>query len=430
MQKKILNSVLLIFLILSAFACNEKENKDTIDQPVKVEMPPEVITGFGPALDTLFRNQPEIHKHEIADNEIISTILQDEFIDYETVLKIAEVETENFDIKKIRAGKTCFFLKEKDSTTIPDYFIYEYNALSYIVFPISQPEGWFEASRPVKDSLRMIGGIIESSLWNSMINAGSGPELTMMMNDVFAWTVDFFGLQKGDYYKLIFNERFVGGESIGPEKIYAALFNSEGEEFRAFCFDEIDSEYFDQNGESMKRMFLKAPLKFSRISSGFSNSRLHPILKIRRPHHGIDYAAPIGTPVYSIGDGKVIFAGRSGGAGRMIKVKHANSYTSAYLHLRGYAKGVRAGKHVKQGEVIGYVGSSGLSTGPHLDFRMYQGGRAVNPSKVAAPPLKPVPDSLRANFNALMDKYNPMLEKIEIPRLIDIGEDSVQVVKE
>jgi len=156
--------------------------------------------------------------------------------------------------------------------------------------------------------------------------------------------------------------------------------------------------FFDDKGQSLRKAFLKAPLKFSRISSRFSNSRMHPILKIRRAHHGVDYAAPVGTPVYSIGDGVIIQTSHSGGAGNMIKIKHNSVYSTAYLHLKNFAKGIKQGVYVKQGDVIGYVGSSGLSTGPHLDFRFYKNGNPVDPLKVEAPPVEPVKEENIVDF--------------------------------
>jgi murein DD-endopeptidase MepM/ murein hydrolase activator NlpD len=219
---------------------------------------------------------------------------------------------------------------------------------------------------------------------------------------MYAWTVDFFGLQPGDHFTVVYDELYVDTLSVGLGRIHAASFNHVGKELLAIPYmqDSVET-YFDAEGNSLRRAFLKAPLRFSRISSRFSGSRLHPILKIRRPHYGVDYAAPVGTPVYAIGDGRVIMAGYQSGAGRIVKVRHNGVYTSTYMHLNGFGKGIAAGKYVMQGELLGYVGSSGLSTGPHLDFRVTRNGSPIDPLKMESPPVDPIKPENRVAFNSV-----------------------------
>jgi murein DD-endopeptidase MepM/ murein hydrolase activator NlpD len=210
---------------------------------------------------------------------------------------------------------------------------------------------------------------------------------------------------------VIYEDLVVEGRSIGIGNILAALFHHEDRDYYAFYFvqDSI-GDYFDEQSNSLRREFLKAPLKFSRISSRFSNSRYHPVLKIRRPHHGVDYAAPTGTPVQTIGDGKVIeMAYQKGGGGKYLKIKHNSVYTTTYMHLQGFAKGIREGVRVKQGDVIGYVGSTGLSTGPHLDFRVYKNGSAVDPLKMESPPAEPVKAIYRPQYDSVKTLYMQQL---------------------
>jgi murein DD-endopeptidase MepM/ murein hydrolase activator NlpD len=196
--------------------------------------------------------------------------------------------------------------------------------------------------------------------------------------------------------------------------IHAAWFNHAGKEYYAYRFQqEGREEYFNEKGENLRREFLKAPLKFTRVSSKFSHSRLHPVLRIRRPHHGVDYAAPTGTPVHSIGNGTVVKAAYSGGAGRMVTIKHNSNYTTSYLHLSGFGKGVRNGARVTQGQVIGYVGSSGLSTGPHLDFRIYRNSQPIDPLKVESPPAYPVADKLKSQYDSITGVYKKNLSLIK-----------------
>jgi murein DD-endopeptidase MepM/ murein hydrolase activator NlpD len=214
---------------------------------------------------------------------------------------------------------------------------------------------------------------------------------------------------------VIFEEQYVDGEYIGLGRIIAAGFNHMGHEYYA-CFFEQDSagDYYDDEGGSMRRTFLKAPLRYRRISSGFSYSRMHPILKYRRPHLGVDYAAPAGTPVHAVGDGVITFSAYTRQGGHTVKIRHNGTYTTAYCHLSGYGKGIRQGVHVKQGQVIGYVGSTGLSTGPHLDFRFYRNGKAIDPLKVKSPPAKPVDSAYAEIYRHYCDSLVVVLDSIPV----------------
>jgi len=269
--------------------------------------------------------------------------------------------------------------------------------------------------REITRKLLTASGEIKTSLWNELVHQGANPSLALEMSEVYAWAIDFFGLQKGDQFRVIYEQLLVENEVVGLGKIRTAWFKHANKDFYAFYFiqDSI-GDYFDEEAQSLRRTFLKAPLRFSRISSRFSHSRLHPVLKIRRPHHGVDYAAPTGTPVQAIGDGKIIYAARKGGAGNMVKIKHNGTYSTAYLHLSRFGKGIKSGVFVKQGDIVGYVGSTGLSTGPHLDFRFYKNGQAVDPLKVESPPAEPVDSSNIESFNQYADKMKIELDGIPI----------------
>ncbi|RLD91546.1 MAG: metalloendopeptidase, partial [Bacteroidetes bacterium] len=249
--------------------------------------------------------------------------------------------------------------------------------------------------KPVETRIQFASGTIETSLWESIQAADANPMLAVELSEIFAWTIDFFGIQKGDRYKVIYKESYVDSTSLGINKIMGAWIYHNNNEFWGIPFvqDSVRS-FFDEKGNSLRKAFLKAPLRFSRISSGFSNSRFHPVLKIRRPHHGVDYAAASGTPVHTVGDGVITRVGyQKNGGGNYVTIKHNSVYSTTYMHLRGFGKGVKQGVYVKQGDVIGYVGSTGLATGPHLDFRFYKNGSAVNPLKVEAPPVEPIHDN-------------------------------------
>ena len=235
----------------------------------------------------------------------------------------------------------------------------------------------------------------------------------MRLSEVFAWQIDFFRIQRGDRFRVVYEERTVDGTTIGPGDIVAAYFVHRGRTYYAYRFDDGEgSEYFDENGQSLRRELLKAPLRFSRISSRFTNRRFHPVLKRYRPHHGTDYAAPTGTPVLSVGDGTVQFAAYKGYNGNYVKIRHNATYTTGYLHLSRIADGLRPGATVKQGDTIGYVGSTGLSTGPHLDYRFWKNGTAIDPYSVELPPARPVaPQHMTAFRNVVDGLYEQLMRE-------------------
>ena len=264
--------------------------------------------------------------------------------------------------------------------------------------------------------LNVVEGTIESSLYESALEAGLSPFLIQELADIYSWDIDFLvDIRRGDRFRVVYETWYRDGERVKDGAILACRFINDGQTVDAFRYrDEQGREgYYDRQGRNLQKRFLKSPLQYRRISSYFSNRRFHPILKIYRPHHGVDYAAPTGTPVQSIGDGKVTFAGWKRGYGRFIKIRHPNGMISCYGHLSSFAKGLRSGKRVQQGEFIGRVGMTGLATGPHLDFRMSVNGRFVDPLKLLrkSPPLKSLDSSLRQAFNETAEEYSPYLEE-------------------
>lgn len=309
----------------------------------------------------------------------------------QTIHEMVTLADTVFDLRKLRAGNRCLYIHHKDSANSLRWFIYHNNMIDFVLFDFKPPMSITYGQRDVDTIRHEYAGIITSSLWNAMVGDGKNPELILSLSDIFAWVIDFYGIQKEDKFKVIYDELLVDDQPVGVGIIHAAWFEHVGQGYYAFRYEQ-DSvmQYFDTAGVSLRREFLKAPLEFRRISSHFSHSRLHPILRRYRPHHGVDYAAASGTPVRSIGDGTVLEARYAGGAGHMVKIRHNSTYTTVSMHLRGYGPGIRPGAKVKQGQVIGYVGSTGLSTGPHLDFRVYKNGTPVNPLKLESPPAKPV----------------------------------------
>lgn len=257
---------------------------------------------------------------------------------------------------------------------------------------------------------KVVSASIDSSLFESVRGAGEQPQLVQNLIEIFQWDVDFFRLRRGDHFTLLVKKRYVGDDFVGYGPVLAARFNHRGENFEAFRFEAPDNTgYFTANGTPTRKQFLKSPLKFSRVTSRFTNRRFHPLLKIFRPHHGVDYGAPVGTPVLATADGVVDFAGRDSGEGNYVRLRHTSRLMTSYLHLSRFAKGIRRGARVKQGDVVGYVGSSGMSTGSHLDYRISDGGKWVDPLKMKSI----TPDPLRADalrrFQATLAHYTSQL---------------------
>ncbi len=313
-----------------------------------------------------------------------------------------------FSTRNFRAGnKYTTFVDTTSSESTLSHLVYHQNVKDYVVYSFHDNDSIsIEAgSREVTIKREMKSGVIKSSLWNAMIEQGMPAGLTMELSDIYAWSVNFFGLQEGDHFTIIYDNEYIDSTSVGTGMIWGAIFNHHGKDFHAIPFEQSGKvSYWDEEGNSLRKNFLKAPLKFSRISSKFTYSRLHPILKIRRAHTGVDYAAPYGTPVYAIADGVITYKSYTRGGGNTLKIKHGGNMKSGYLHLKGYPKGIVKGKHVNQGDLIGYVGSTGLSTGPHLDFRVWRGGVPIDPLKVPSEPAEPILESSKDNFNYIKDR--------------------------
>ena len=348
----------------------------------------------------------------VAPNQNLSNILIDRGVSAQSVDQIAKNSVAVFDVRKMKAGNRYSMFYSKDSKRTPIYMVYQNNGVDYYIYSLTDSLKVLPGKHEVISKRQKVSGVITSSLWNAMKDNNLSPLLAIELSDIYAWTIDFFGIQKGDQFTVIFDEDFVNGESIGLGKIYTASFTQAGIVFYAIRFGQEDGEnFFDEKGTNLKKAFLKAPLKFSHISSRFSNNRMHPVLRIVRPHHGVDYAAATGTPVYSIGEGVVLQKSyQAAGGGNFVKIRHNSVYSTSYMHLSKFAAGLKAGSRVKQGEVIGYVGSTGLSSGPHLDFRVYMGNTAVNPLTIKSDPGKPVDPSNMPKFNVLRDSVLQLLQ--------------------
>lgn len=392
----------LCVLLLSACgkpAAGEQEYIDEEIVPIRYE--------YGLAIDS-FR----VDTGYVSNGETLGGILNRLGATRQQINQVGTLAREEFDVRQIRAGKQFLALYATDSAKneVLQYWVYLPDARTAKVLHLTDSLHVEHLQKPIRIVPRKAEVVIESSLWNAMAGNDLPVELALELSEIYAWTIDFFGLQQGDSIRVFYDEQYVDSVRWGIGRIYAANFYHGKRWQEAYWFDIADYQetdtrcrgYFDAEGNSLRKAFLKAPLNYKRISSKFTYARKHPVYKVVRPHTGVDYAAPAGTPVVAIGDGVVIEKGYKGGGGNSVKIRHNSTYTTAYLHLSKYGKDIAMGKRVNQGQVIGYVGSTGASTGPHLDFRVWKGGTPIDPLKMVSPPVEPVPATLRPTFDSVV----------------------------
>jgi len=321
-----------------------------------------------------------------------------------------------YDFRKIAAHKKYTLLVEPDSLKTVRAIVYEPNAVDYVVFHLKDSLLVETCQRRVDTLERQISGRIESTLSHTIEALNISTDLTNKFVDIFAWQVDFQRLQKGDQFKLIYEENLVDEVSIGIGRILGVYFEHSGNGYYAFPFDQGDGEdYFDENGNSLRKALLKYPIEFTRISSRYSKNRFHPVVKVFRPHLGTDFAAPTGTPIRSVGDGIIEEAQYKTNNGNYVKVRHNGTYTTGYLHMSKIASGITAGTRVRQGQTIGYVGSTGLATGPHLCYRFWKNGVQVDALQVELPPSMPVKTEVFPDFENVRNAIIKRLQLIPFP---------------
>ncbi len=380
-MKKLIPILIICALLIS---CGGKENRE---RSISKKHEPKFL--YGVCIDSL-----DIIEDVVKKGDYLSKILLDKGVSYNTIEYLSKNKRNVLNPTKIKVGNKYTFLMSRDSVPQPKFWIYELDKLNYAVYCLSDSISAWSGQKEVITRVEHVGVEIKSSLWNAMVDAGCDPNLILELSDIYAWTIDFFGIQEGDSCKVIFEKQYIDNDTVscGIGDILAAYFKNSGEGHYAFAYTQDGKkEYFDEEGANLRKAFLKAPLNYRRISSKFSNGRMHPIYHVVRPHHGVDYAAPSGTPVQTIGDGTVIEKGWDNkGGGNYMKIKHNSTYTTTYMHLKGFAKGISKGSKVKQGQVIGYVGSTGASTGPHLDFRLQKNGTYIDPLKFKSPSADPV----------------------------------------
>lgn len=382
-----------------AMSCGQRNN-DSKELPIEVDREEIHRYGFNP--DTLASIKGKVQR-----NEFFADLLTKLGMQYSDVYELASVSDSIFDVRKIRVGNswTAYYPADSlaDTKEQLQYLVYSMDRVTDVVFKCTRPYSVTKSNKPISSERKTASITIKSSLWNDMLEEGVSPLLILELSDIYAWTVDFFGLQKGDSFKVVYDLKLCEGEPIAVDTVRYAVYSTQGRDYPAIMFNQGDGGniYWNDKGESMRKAFLKAPLRYSRISSGFSYSRRHPVTRKVQPHTGVDYAAPKGTPVMTIGDGVVTSVRNEGAGGNVVRIKHNSVYSTAYLHLSAYGPGIKAGKRVAQGDVIGYVGSTGRSTGPHLDFRVWKNGSPINPLKMQSPPAEPIKPENKAAFDSL-----------------------------
>lgn len=354
----------------------------------------------------------EVVQSEISNGETFSKLLNGKFnVNISVVNKLIELSKGKLDMRDIRAGNGYTAFLSTDSTASLQYLVYEKSLTEYVIFSATDSLYVKKEKKNVTTKECYAQGVIKSSLYGTMYENNLDPALANKLDDIYKYTIDFFALQKGDSFKVIYQQHFIDTVPIGLGKIYGAEFIHNGKSYWAIRFQQGDEVgYWDEQGKNLRKNFLRAPLSFqARVSSRFG-MRVHPITRIRRPHNGVDYAAPTGTPVMAVADGVVIRKYFERGGGNTLKVRHGQGLESGYLHLSRFAKGIAQGSKVKQGQVIGYVGSTGMSTGPHLDFRIWRSGKPIDPLKIPSMPTNPIAGKYKGPF---ADMKNDIFQAIK-----------------
>lgn len=355
-------------------------------------------------------------EEKIKKNEFLADILLAYNVPVKLINQLAAIPRNIFDVRKIAANKKYTLICSPDSLKTARAFVYEPNAIDYVVFTFNDSLRVSVCQRDVTVEERSISGVIQSSLSQTINEMGISHELTNKFVDIFAWQVDFTRLQKGDVFKLIYEELQVEGQAIGIRNINGIYFEHFGNGHYAVPFDQGNGlDYFDEEGKSLRKALLKYPIEFTRISSRYTGRRFHPVQKVFKAHLGTDFAAPTGTPIRAVGDGLIEEAQYKSNNGNYVKIRHNSTYTTQYLHMSRIQDGVRAGTRIRQGQIIGYVGSTGLATGPHLCYRFWKNGVQVDALRVDLPASEPITEQYKDAYEQAKAAIIVRLDAIPSP---------------
>lgn len=399
--------LILIATAALFFTACEKPKDDLIAE--KIESTETIIEQYGYIL-----NDFNVVRDTIHSGDTFGDILSANNVSQDKIYEVATKFRDSFDVRKIVVGKPYVLLNSKDSTNTTQVFIYETNPVDYAVVDLRDTVNCYTNQKSLKYVEKLASGVITSSLSATMEEQNLSPYMTDRLANIYAWTINFFKLQPGDRFKVVYSERFIDDTIPGGlHEIKAAYFEHHGKPLYAFKFESDSLEkiegYFDENANNLKRAFLKAPVKFSRISSRYNLTRRIKYYGYKlRPHRGTDFAAPIGTPILATADGVVTKSERRGGNGNYVKLRHNETYETQYLHMK--ARNVKVGQHVSQGDVIGWIGMTGNTGGPHVCYRFWKNGKEVDPFKEDTPFSKPLPPALREGYYS---QIFPLKEKLD-----------------
>jgi murein DD-endopeptidase MepM/ murein hydrolase activator NlpD len=350
-------------------------------------------------------------KGSVKRGQTMGEILYLNHIDHFEINKIVEKSKGIFDVRRVNTGKKYTVICASDSTKKAQYFIYEIDATNYVVFDLRGEIDVYKGKKPVTGKLKTASGIIKSSLWLTMEEKKLSPKLTAELSTIYAWTIDFFKIQKNDGFRVYYEDKYIDGQYIGIGRLLAAEFTHKGQDFYSFYYRENENfgDYYDEQGKTLRKAFLMAPVDYKRISSRYSKRRKHPVTGRWKGHFGTDYAAAKGTPIWSTANGTIIAATYTKNNGNYVKVRHNGTYTTQYLHMSKIKPGIRKGVFVKQGDIIGYVGSTGLATGPHVCYRFWKNDKQVDPFKQKLPPGDPIKKENREAYMLAKDSLMQIL---------------------
>ena len=412
--------LLLFFVVFSLFKLSSREVVIEESEPLSIENLNEI-----PPAPSSDRYGIQIADHQIIEstikrNESLYIILSRHGVSPDTIHQIQLAARDKVNLTRMVPGQSYNIYKNADDTV--SSFVWRNAPTEYTAIHLGDEIQIEQNTIPVETRMSAVSGSINSSLAASIMEQGVSQRLVVELANIYAWTIDFYGLRKGDQYKILYKNRYIEDEYIGIGKIEAVEFVHRGEVKKAYYFDNGEQGgYYDEEGNSLRRAMMRVPFEYNpRISSSFSHSRMHPILNTRRPHYGTDYAAPTGTPILAAGDGVVTEAQYRGGNGNIVQIKHNSVYRTAYLHMSRFAPGIRPGVNVKQGQVIGYVGQTGLATGPHLCYRLYKNDTPVNSVTYDFPAHEGISDEHIADFLAEVERLDRMMDQILVTESDDL----------
>tara|TARA_B100001250_G_C19776156_1_gene779640 strand:+ start:227 stop:1444 length:1218 start_codon:yes stop_codon:yes gene_type:complete len=403
-MKKSLGLGLIIVSLFFVFSNLKKRN----NQKKEVEILVEPKYAYGICVDSFL-----VKKDVVNSGQTLGEILYKNHIDHPEIAEIAEKSKNIFDVRRVNSGNQYTVICNKDSVEKARYFIYQENLINYVVFDLGDEIDIYRGKKEIKTKLKHSFGKIHNSLSESIESQRISPRVSIQLSEIYAWTIDFFKIQKGDAFNVYYENNYIDGEYIGIGRILASEFTHKNKKFYAFYYKENNNygEYFDEKGRTLRKAFLKAPLDFYRISSRFSNNRKHPVTGQWKGHFGTDYAAPKGTPIMATANGTISSASYTKNNGKFVKIRHNGTYTTQYLHMSRIKPGIKKGVYVEQGETIGFVGSTGLATGPHVCYRFWKNGRQVDPYKEKLPPGEPMKEENKEDYIILKDSLIQILEK-------------------